>query len=111
MNHGSFPNFQQDASVTVDTTKTNMENAVIGEVAGVNHNLIMKRNDDSKYLKGNDKMSKGLMGLLGPNQNGPLLSAWKVGLYQMKEMISSSSWEKGRPRYTLMRATTKTWMQ
>ena len=110
VNHGSYPDFQQDARVTAGTTKTNKERGVIGEVAEVNHNLILKRSDDSLYLKGNDKNVNGADGLLGPNQNGPILSAWKVGLYQVKEMISSSSWVKGRPCNTLMRATMKTWM-
>ena len=80
VNHGSFPDFQQDASVTVGITKTNMERGVIGEVAEVNHNLILKRSDDSEYLKRNDKNVKGADGASRPKPKCTRIKCMESGL-------------------------------
>ena len=85
VNHGSYPDFQQDARVTAGTTKTNKERGVIGEVAEVNHNLILKRSDDSVYLKGKDKNVNGADGAFRPKPKWTRIERMESGPVSSEE--------------------------
>ena len=51
MYHESVPDFQQDSHVTASITEINVEREVMGEMAKVNHELMLNRSDDLANLK------------------------------------------------------------
>nr|POF22945.1 hypothetical protein CFP56_15623 [Quercus suber] len=62
VNQGGYPDFQQHIHVTAGKTEVNVERGVMGEVAEVNHELMLKGRDESAKLKGDGKEVNGLDG-------------------------------------------------